>query len=111
MIIFNIKNIRKEKDISIYKLEQLTHLSRAYISRLENNIKLNPSLNTLLRIAEALKVNIKDLFYTKLDIEELKSELNKKIKKYGLNSSEVMEISQLIDLLINIDIKEKELNE
>lgn len=107
MIIFNIKNIRKEKDISLYKLEQLTHLSRAYISRLENNIKLNPSLNTLLRIAEALNVNIKDLFYTKLDIEELKKEMYKRIDEYGLNSFEVMEISQLIDLLVNIDMNDK----
>lgn len=107
MIIFNIKNIRKEKDISIYKLEQLTHLSRAYISRLENNIKLNPSLNTLLRISDALNVNVKDLFYSKLDIAELQKEMYSRIDEYGLNSSKVMEISQLIDLLINLDMNNK----
>lgn len=105
MIVFNIQNLRKNKNISLYKLEKLTHLSRAYLSRLENNIKLNPSMNTLMRIANALDVNIKDLFYTTLDINDLKNEMYKRIDKYGINSKEVMEISQIIDLLINIDMK------
>lgn len=106
MIVFNIQNLRKNKNISLYKLEKLTHLSRAYLSRLENNIKLNPSMNTLMRIANALDVNIKDLFYTTLDINNLKEEMYKRIDKYGINSKEVMEVSQTIDLLINIDMKE-----
>lgn len=106
MIVFNIQNLRKNKNISLYKLEKLTHLSRAYLSRLENNIKLNPSMNTLMRIANALDVNIKDLFYTTLDINNLKDEMYKRIDKYGINSKEVMEVSQTIDLLINIDMKE-----
>ncbi len=105
MIVFNIQNLRKNKNISLYKLEKLTHLSRAYLSRLENNIKLNPSMNTLMRIANALDVNIKDLFYTTLDINDLKNEMYKRIDKYGINSKEVMEVSQIIDLLINIDMK------
>lgn len=106
MIVFNIQNLRKNKNISLYKLEKLTHLSRAYLSRLENNIKLNPSMNTLMRIANALDVNVKDLFYTTLDINNLKEEMYKRIDKYGINSEEVMEVSQTIDLLINIDMKE-----
>lgn len=105
MIVFNIQNLRKNKNISLYKLEKLTHLSRAYLSRLENNIKLNPSMNTLMRIANALDVNVKDLFYTTLDINNLKEEMYKRIDKYGLNSKEVAEVSQLIDLLINIEMK------
>ena len=105
MIVFNIQNLRKNKNISLYKLEKLTHLSRAYLSRLEKNIKLNPSMNTLMRIANALDVNIKNLFYTTLDINDLKNEMYKRIDKYGINSKEVMEISQIIDLLINIDMK------
>ncbi len=106
MIVFNIQNLRKNKNISLYKLEKLTHLSRAYLSRLENNIKLNPSMNTLMRIANALDVNVKDLFYTTLDINNLKEEMYKRIDKYGINSKEVVEVSQTIDLLINIDMKE-----
>lgn len=107
MVIFNIKNIRLQKKISISKLSKITNISRTYIRDLENNIKLNPTLAVLYSIANSLDVNIKDLFYTKFDIENLKEEMYKRIDKYGLNSPEVMEISQVIDLLINIEIQEK----
>ncbi len=33
--------------------------------------------------------------------------MHRYIDKYGLDSKEVLEISQLIDLLLNIDINEK----
>lgn len=107
MIVFNIKKIRKEKNISLYKLEKMTHLSRAYLSRLEKNMKINPSMNTLLRIANALNVNVKDLFYTTFDLDSLKEEMYKRIDTYGIDSKEIFELSQLIDLLINIDMNEK----
>lgn len=110
MIVFNIQNLRKNKNISLYKLEKLTHLSRAYLSRLENNIKLNPSMNTLMRIANALDVNVKDLFYTTLDINDLKNKMYKKIDEFGLNSKEVLEISQIIDLLVTLDLKQQNKN-
>lgn len=107
MVIFNIKNIRLQKKISISKLSKITNISRTYIRDLENNKKLNPTLAILYSIANALDVNIKDLFYSKFDIENLKEEMYIRIDKYGLNSPEVMEISQVIDLLINIEIQEK----
>lgn len=107
MVIFNIKNIRLQKKISISKLSKITNISRTYIRDLENNKKLNPTLAILYSIATTLDVNIKDLFYTKFDIENLKEEMYKRIDKYGLNSAEVMEISQVIDLLINIEMQEK----
>ena len=108
MIVFNIKNIRKKKGITLYKLEKITGISRAYLYKLENNIKLNPTLAVLYSIANGLDVNIKDLFFSKFDIEDLKQEMYKRIDKYGLNSPEVMEISQILDLLINIKMQEKE---
>ena len=107
MVIFNIKNIRLQKKISISKLSKITNISRTYIRDLENNKKLNPTLTILYSIANALDVNIKDLFYSKIDIENLKEEMYKRIDEYGLNSAEVMEISQVIDLLINIEMQEK----
>ena len=107
MVIFNIKNIRLQKKISISKLSKITNISRTYIRDLENNKKLNPTLAILYSIANALDVNIKDLFYSKFDIENLKEEMYARIDKYGLNSAEVMEISHLIDFLINIEMQEK----
>ena len=107
MFVFVIKNIRLQKKISISKLSQITNISRTYIRDLENNRKLNPSLTKLYSLATALNVNIKDLFYTKFDVDILKQEMYKRIDKYGIKSQETLEVSQLIDLLINIDNKEK----
>ena len=104
MIVFVIKEIRESKKISQYKLSKMTGISRTYIRNLEKNKTFNPTMHILLLIAEALEVNVKDLFYTTLDIESLKKKLNRYIDKYGLHSKEVMEVSQIIDLLINIKI-------
>jgi hypothetical protein len=59
------------------------------------------------KISNVLDVNIRDLFYATADINSLKKEMYARIDEYGLNSAEVMEISHVIDLLINIEIQEK----
>lgn len=102
MLVFNIKNIRKCKGISLNRLHDMTGISRAYLFDLENNRRFNPTLFILKKIAEELEVNIKDLFYSLDDIEELKEELNHRIELYGTMSKEAMEVSQIIDLLINV---------
>ena len=107
MLIFTIKNLRKNKNISLDELSYLTNLSKSYLSKLERNKLDNCSTKSLEKISLALDVNIKDLFYTKFDIEDLKKKLNETIDEYGLNSNEALEISQLIDLLLNIQNKKK----
>lgn len=107
MIVFVIKQLRESKGISQYKLSQMTDISRTYIRNLENNKKCNPSLHILSLVAEALEVDIKDLFYTKLDIENLRKKMHRKINKYGLDSKEVLEVSRIIDLLTNLLNTEK----
>ncbi len=105
MYVFNIKNIRKNKGISLRKLHEMTGISRAYLFDLENNKKFNPTMFILEKIAEELEVNIKDLFYSINDIDNLKEEMSNRINVYGLDSKEVMEVSQIIDLLINVKMK------
>lgn len=102
MFVFVIRNVRKKKGITLYRLYKLTGLSYSYLSELENNKVFNPSLATMYKIANALEVKIDDLFYSELDIEELKEELNHRIELYGTMSKEAMEVSQIIDLLINV---------
>lgn len=102
MFVFVIRNVRKKKNITLYRLYKLTGLSYSYLSELENNKVFNPSLATMYKIANALEVKIDDLFYSELDIEELKEELNHRIELYGTMSKEAMEVSQIIDLLINV---------
>lgn len=107
MYIFNIKNIRISQNISIKKLSSQTGISRTYIRGLENQEKTNPTLDILNKIAKALNVNIKDLFYSYIELDKLKNELYKRIDKYGVDSKEVLEISQIIDLLVNIEMNNK----
>lgn len=106
MFVFVIKNVRIKKNITIYKLSKMTNIARTYLVELENNKKFNPSLKTMYKIANALEVKIDDLFYSELDVEELKQELNNKVELYGIMSKEAMEVSQIIDLLINVKMKE-----
>ena len=102
MIVFNIRNVRKNRKISLRKLSDMTGISRAYLYDLENNRRFNPTLFILQKIAEVLEVNIKDLFYSLNDIDNLKEEMYLRIDEYGIDSKEVLEVSQVIDLLINI---------
>ena len=105
MFVFVIKNVRKSKNITLYRLVKNTGLSYSYLSELENNKVYNPSLKTMYSIAKALDVKVDDLFYSELDIETLRTEMHSRIDKYGINSKEVMEVSQIIDLLINVKFK------
>ncbi len=107
MFIFVIKKIRNFKNIKLNDLCFKSGLSRSYLTKLENNHLNTCNLDTLKKISDALEVNIKDLFYTEYDIEDLKEELNELVDEYGINSKEVLEISQLIDLIINAINKEK----
>ena len=102
MIVFNIRNVRKNRKISLRKLSDMTGISRAYLYDLENNRRFNPTLFILQKIAEVLEVNIKDLFYSLNDIDNLEEEMYLRIDEYGIDSKEVLEVSQVIDLLINI---------
>lgn len=106
MFVFVIRNIRLKKSLTIYQLSKMTNIARTYLVELENNKKFNPSLKTMYKIANALEVKVDDLFYSELDIDNLKEEMYRRIDEYGLHSKEVMEISQIIDLLINIKMKD-----
>lgn len=105
MIVFRIKQIRGSKNITAYRLAKDVKISRSYLSELENNKKMNVSLEVLVNIADYLNVNVKDLFYTTFDINSLKQKMYRRIDKYGINSKEALEVSQIIDLLINIDMR------
>ena len=102
MYIFAIKQIREKKGYSIRTLSEKTELSYTYINDLENNKKINPTLDILIKIANALDVNVKDLFYTRLDIETLRNKMHDSIDTNGLDADKTIEISQLLDLVLNI---------
>ena len=56
MQIFVIKMLRTSKNITLYKLSQVTGISRTYLRELENNNVFNPTMQILNKIANALDV-------------------------------------------------------
>ena len=103
MYVFVIKPLRKSRNITLYGLSKSTGISRTYLRNLENNKVFNPTMQILNKIASVLNVTIKDLFYYNNDVEELRSEMYHRINKYGLDSKETYEVSQIIDLLLNVN--------
>ena len=75
------------------------------MSNLENNKRVNPTLSSLSAIATVLNVDIKELFYSDVELNKLKEEMYDRIDKFGIDSPEALEVSQIIDLLINIDMR------
>ncbi len=60
-VIERIRKIRIEKNISIIQLSNDSGISRSHLFYIESK-KSIPSLNTLVKIAKALNVSIKDFF-------------------------------------------------
>lgn len=58
-----LKSKRKDLELSVYDLAQMTGLSAAYISNLENAQKTNPSKETMEKIADSLNTTVPELFY------------------------------------------------
>lgn len=56
----NLKGLRLKRKLSQGELSQSLNVDRAYISNIENG-RMNPTLSTLEKIAQALKVSIKEL--------------------------------------------------
>ena len=59
---FGIKSLRLKKDITQEKLSEMSGVSRAIIAGLESGARTNTSTDTLFKIAEALDVDISDIF-------------------------------------------------
>ena len=78
----------------------MTGLSYSYLSELENNKVFNPSLETMNKIAHALNVKIDDLFYSDLDIDNLKEE-RKKICKEVNYSQDGKNTQRVVDFIID----------
>ncbi len=100
MVVFIIKEIRERKNMSLYRLSKYSGISYSYLSEIENNKKDNPSMAVISQIADALEVDVKDLFYSSKDLVLLKSQMYEAIEKYGLTSPETLNISKKVDFII-----------
>ena len=57
----NLKKIRTKNGMSQGDIARALNVSRGYVSNIENG-KLNPTLSTIVRLAEALDVSTDKLF-------------------------------------------------
>ena len=62
MIRIRLKEVLQEKGLSMSMLSHKSQVSFSTISRIINDKKYSPTLNTLERIAKALNVDISDLY-------------------------------------------------
>ncbi len=62
MLNYKIKEIRKKKGISQYKLAELSGISRATLSQLENGAQIDIRISTLMALARALNCSPSKLF-------------------------------------------------
>lgn len=57
----NLKEIRMEKELTQKEMSKITGISRSYISLLESNPEINPTLNTINKLTETLDISFKDI--------------------------------------------------
>jgi transcriptional regulator with XRE-family HTH domain len=55
-----IKQYRVEKGITLQRLAEMTHLTKGYLSRIENSLKA-PPISTLVTISKALNIRISEV--------------------------------------------------
>ncbi len=103
----NIKAIRKERKLSQQEVAEKADMLASTFSRIEN-LKVSPSLDTIIRIAEALEVSPKEFFQSReikdKGLVEKLAMLND-LSEYNRNVVEIM-----MDSILEKDKLEKLLN-
>ena len=97
----NIKNYRKQLNISQKQLAVRAGLSKAYICKIENGSK-TPSLESFIKIANALRVPAELLLSGVIMVssnETRNSSLSDKISKLSMSDKEF--IYSIVDSLVN----------
>lgn len=57
----NFKKLRAQKSYSLEKIARLADLSLNTVIRIESGVNKNPTIETLTKLARALKVSVDDL--------------------------------------------------
>lgn len=105
MIGKNIYKIRKQKGISLSELAERAGISKSYLSSIERNLKQNPSIQVMEKIASVLKVDLKTLLKIEIDLES-KQELEKEwldfiyeLKRTGIAKEQIHNYKILIEFI------------
>ncbi|WNR43784.1 helix-turn-helix domain-containing protein [Paenibacillus roseipurpureus] len=105
MIGHNISNLRKQRGFTLSELSERTGISKSYLSNIERNLKQNPSIHVMEKIALVLKVDLKTLL--KIAVEaETNQQLDQEwlefiadIMKSGIDKASIQEYRILIEFM------------
>jgi XRE family transcriptional regulator, master regulator for biofilm formation len=67
MIGLRIRSLREKKGFSISELASRAGISKSYLSQIERNLQVNPSLHLLSKLAITLDVTLDDLIGVELE--------------------------------------------
>ncbi len=81
MIGDRVKRIRKEKKMSMTELAEKAGVAKSYLSSLERNIQVNPSVQFLEKIASVLNIPLDALLHDEPDITYLDQDWAELIKE------------------------------
>jgi len=56
-----IKKLRQEKKMSISELAEKANVAKSYLSSIERNLQVNPSIQFMEKVSDVLEVNVYDL--------------------------------------------------
>lgn len=109
----NLKTLRKQKGFSQEELATRLHVVRQTISKWEKNLSV-PDADTLIRLAEILEVSVSELLGTKIESENVASDVAEQLSRINEQLAiknrrsrriwKVVVIVLLIIVLINIFI-------
>ncbi|WP_026908907.1 helix-turn-helix domain-containing protein [Paucisalibacillus globulus] len=83
MIGEKIKQLRKEKKMSISELAEKANVAKSYLSSIERNLQSNPSIQFIEKISTVLGVSVNELINEgePLELEDLDGEWLKIVKE------------------------------
>ena len=98
MIGDRVKRIRKEKKLSMTELAEKAGVAKSYLSSLERNIQVNPSVQFLEKIAKVLNVPLDALLHDTPEINYLDedwAELVKEAMNSGVSKDQFRDFIEL----------------
>ncbi|OXM85233.1 XRE family transcriptional regulator [Paenibacillus rigui] len=105
MIGNNIASIRKQRGFTLSELSERAGISKSYLSNIERNLKQNPSIHVMEKIAAVLNVDIKTLLKIAADpvaMQPLDKEwidFIRDLKDAGIDKDQIHEYKIVVDFI------------
>ncbi|MFZ3577240.1 helix-turn-helix domain-containing protein [Virgibacillus sp. DJP39] len=100
MIGKNIQEIRKQKGLTLSELALRANVSKSYLSNIERNLNMNPSIQIMEKLAKVLGVDLRKLIDLKSDksiLEHEWLEFIKDLQESGVEKEQLQEYKSIIE--------------